>query len=192
MTEEQMIARLKTELNEHRFNHTLGVAAEARRWAPLYGADPDKAYVAGLLHDCAKNFSPERTREYCEKYGVELDPYCMKEKALIHAFIGPTVAKADYGVDDAEILSAIYYHTTAKADMTPLEKVIYIADMTEPGRKMEQSAELRRMLEQGDADGALIHGISSSICFVIKKGSLIHPDSVYALNFLIENRRKSN
>lgn len=189
MTQEQMIARLKTELNEHRFNHTLGVAAEARRLAGLFGADPDKAYTAGLLHDCAKNFSAERVGEYCEKYSVTLDPYCKKEKALVHAFLGPVVAKEDYGVDDEEILSAIYYHTTAKADMTPMEKLIYIADMTEPGRKMEQSAELRSMLDSGDVDGALIHAIGSSICFVIKKGNLVHPDSLYARNYLIENRR---
>ena len=192
MTAEEMIARLKTELNEHRFNHTLGVAAEAVRLAPLFGADPEKAYVAGLLHDCAKNFSAERVREYCEKYGVELDPYCKREKALIHAFIGPAVAKNDYGVYDEEILSAIYYHTTGKADMSPLEKLIYIADMTEPGRKMDQSAELRQLLSDGDVDGALIRAIGSSICFVIKKGNLVHPDSLHARNYLIGNRKKNN
>ena len=192
MTHEEMIARLKTELNEHRFNHTLGVAAEAQRLAALFGADPEKAYVAGLLHDCAKNFSDERVKEYCEKYGVTLDPYCDKEKALVHAFLGPVVAKNDYGVEDGEILSAIYYHTTGKADMTPMEKLIYIADMTEPGRKMDYLPELRAMLEGGDVDGALIYGLGSSICYVIKKGNLVHPHSIHARNYLIENRRKNS
>ncbi len=189
MTAEQMIERLKITQNESRFRHTLGVANEAVRLAPLFGADSEKAYIAGLLHDCAKNFSEEKVKEYCKRYKVTLDPYCETEKALIHAFLGPTVAKADFGVDDPEILSAIYYHTTGKPDMSPLEKLIYIADMTEPGRELEQSAELRKLVEE-DIDEALIYSIGCSINHVIKKGNLIHPDSVHARNYLIKNRRK--
>lgn len=191
MTAEEMIERLRLTLNEHRFLHTLGVAGEARRLAPIFGVDPEKAYIAGLLHDCAKNFTEEQVREYCDKYGVTLDPYCESEKALVHAFLGPTVAKADYGVSDPEILSAIYYHTTAKPNMSPLEKLIYIADMTEPGRTLEQSAELRKMVET-DIDSALIYSIGCSIKHVIKKGNLIHPDSIFARNYLIKNRRNKS
>ncbi|MGN1097975.1 MAG: bis(5'-nucleosyl)-tetraphosphatase (symmetrical) YqeK [Clostridia bacterium] len=191
MTADDMIAKLKATQNERRFNHTMGVAGEAVRLAPLFGVDSHKAYIAGLLHDCAKNFSEEKVEEYCEKYGVTLDPYCKTEKALVHGFLGPVVAKEDYGVDDPEILSAIYYHTTAKPDMSPLEKLIYIADMTEPGRTMEQSEQIRLLVEE-DIDEALIYSIGCSIKHVIKKGNLIHPDSVFARNYLIENRRNNS
>lgn len=196
MTTDEMIIKLKATLKEGRFNHTLGVAAEARRLAPRFGVDVEKAYIAGLLHDCAKNFSPERVREYCEKYGVVLDPYSEKEPALIHAFLGATVARTDYGVDDPEILSAIYYHTTGKPDMTPMEKLIYIADLTEPGRdsapgrSSETSAKLRELVDI-DIDEALICAIGYSVAYVLKKGNLIHPDSIFARNYLIENRRKN-
>ena len=94
----------------------------------------------------------------------------------------------DYGIEDNEILEAIYYHTTARANMTPLEKLIYIADMTEPGRTIKQAKEIRRLADK-DIDEALIYAIGCSIKHVIKKGTLIHPDSIHALNYLIEHRR---
>lgn len=109
----------------------------------------------------------------------------------MHAFLGAAVAKKDYGIEDEEILSAIYYHTTAKPDMSPLEKLIYIADMTEPGRTIPQSDEIRALAER-DVDEALVYAIGCSIKHVIRKGTLIHPDSVHALNYLIEHRRAKN
>lgn len=188
MTSEAMIERLRSTLNDLRFKHTLGVAEEARRLAPMFGVDEEKAYLAGLLHDCAKNFTPGQVEDCCKKYSVTLDPYCETEKALVHAYLGAVVAREEYGVEDEEILNAIYYHTTARPDMTPIEKLIYIADMTEPGRELTQSAELRSMVEES-IDDALIYAIDCSIKHVIRKGNLIHPDSVFARNYLIKNRR---
>ncbi len=195
MTTDEMIIRLKATLKERRFNHTLGVASEAKRLAPRFGVDVEKAYIAGLLHDCAKNFTPEQVEDYCARYGVTLDPYSRKEPALIHAFLGATVARTDYGVNDPEILSAIYYHTTGKPDMTPMEKLIYIADLTEPGRdndpgRSPEVSERLKSLVETDIDEALIYAIGYSLAYVLKKGNLIHPDSIFARNYLIENRRK--
>lgn len=193
MTEVEMIEKLKNSQKERRFRHTLGVAGEAERLADKFGVDKEKARIAGLLHDCAKNLDEKSGEEFsqiCSKYGVVLDELAKKERALIHAFLGAAVAYRDYGVDDNEILEAIYYHTTARANMTPLEKLIYIADMTEPGRELEQSNEIRRLAEI-DVDEALIYAIGCSIKHVIRKGTLIHPDSIHALNYLIENRRNN-
>lgn len=193
MTEVEMIEKLKNSQKERRFKHTLGVAGEAERLAEKYGVDKTKARIAGLLHDCAKNLDEKSGEEFsaiCTKYGVTLDELAKKERALIHAFLGAAVAYRDYGIDDHEILEAIYYHTTARANMTPLEKIVYIADMTEPGRELEQSNEIRRLAEI-DIDEALIYAIGCSIKHVIRKGTLIHPDSIHALNYLIENRRNN-
>ena len=193
MTEVEMIEKLKSNQKERRFKHTLGVAAEAERLADKFGVDKDKARIAGLLHDCAKNLDEKSGEEFsaiCSKYGVTLDELTKKERALVHAFLGAAVAYKDYGIEDNEILDAIYYHTTARANMTPLEKIIYIADMTEPGRELEQSKEIRRLAEI-DVDDALIYAIGCSVKHVIKKGTLIHPDSIHALNYLIENRRNN-
>ncbi len=194
MTESEIIKKLKKTQKERRFLHTLGVADEAVRLAPKFGVDVKKARLAALLHDCAKNLdekSGESFSDICKRYGVELDEYAKEERALVHAFLGAAVARRDYGVEDEEILSAIYYHTTAHAAMTPLEKLIYIADMTEPGRVIEQAKEIRRLVET-DPDEALIYAIGCSIKHVVKKGTLIHPDSVYARNYLIEHRRAAN
>ena len=191
MTENEMITKLKATQHEHRFNHTLGVVSEAERLAPKLGVDLEKARIAALLHDCAKNLDEAAGEDFsvlCQKYGVRLDDCARKEKALVHAFLGAAVAYKDYGIEDNEILEAIYYHTTARANMTPLEKLIYIADMTEPGRTIEQAKEIRRLADI-DIDEALIYAIGCSIKHVIKKGTLIHPDSVHALNYLIEHRR---
>lgn len=193
MTESEILKKLKETQKERRYNHTLGVADEAVRLAPKFGVSAEKARLAALLHDCAKNLDEKSGAEFselCRKYGVELDEYAKCEKALVHAFLGAAVAKMDYGVTDEEVLSAIYYHTTAKANMSPLEKLIYIADMTEPGRTIEQSDEIRRLAEENQ-DEALIYAIGCSIKHVIRKGSLIHPDSVHAINYLINSRRKN-
>ena len=191
MTENEMINKLKATQNERRFNHTLGVMGEAERLAPKFGVDVKKARVTALLHDCAKNLDAVSGEDFfvlSQRYGVQLDDCAKNEHALVHAFLGAAVAYKDYGIEDNEILEAIYYHTTARANMTPLEKLIYIADMTEPGRTLEQAKEIRRLVEI-DIDEALIYAIGCSIKHVIRKGTLIHPDSVHALNYLIENRR---
>ena len=191
MTENEMMKKLQTMQKERRFNHTLGVVAEAERLAPKFGVDVKKARIAALLHDCAKNLDEKCGEDFfvlCQRYGVKLDECARNERALVHAFLGAAVAYKDYGVEDHEILEAIYYHTTARANMTSLEKLIYIADMTEPGRTIEQTDEIRRLVEI-DVDEALIYAIGCSIKHVIRKGTLIHPDSVHALNYLIEHRR---
>lgn len=191
MTENEMINKLKATQNERRFNHTLGVMGEAERLAPKFGVDVEKARITALLHDCAKNLDAVSGEDFfvlSRRYGVQLDDCAKNEHALVHAFLGAAVAYKDYGIEDNEILEAIYYHTTARANMTPLEKLIYIADMTEPGRTLEQAKEIRRLVEI-DIDEALIYAIGCSIKHVIRKGTLIHPDSVHALNYLIEHRR---
>ena len=192
MTENEMLQKLQKTQKERRFKHTLGVISEAERLAPLFGVSTEKARITALLHDCAKNLDEKSGQEFdkiCAKYGVTLDELAKKEHALIHAYLGAAVAFKDYGIEDHEILEAIYYHTTARANMTPLEKLIYIADMTEPNRTLEQSKEIRRLVET-DVDEALIYAIGCSIKHVIKKGTLVHPDSIHALNYLIENRRE--
>lgn len=194
MTENEMLTKLKATQHERRFNHTLGVVSEAERLAPKFGVDVQKAKLTALLHDCAKNLDEATGENFfvlCQKYGVKLDECAKSESALVHAFLGAAVAYKEYGIEDNEILEAIYYHTTARANMTPLEKLIYIADMTEPGRTIEQAKEIRRLVEE-NIDEALIYAIGCSIKHVIKKGTLIHPDSVHALNYLIEHRRAQN
>ena len=95
--------KLKKTLPEKRYIHSLGVADEAKRLAEVYGCDADKAYLAGLLHDCAKGYTQEEQFRLCSEYGVKLDKISKKCPAVIHAPLGAEVARREYKIDDDEI-----------------------------------------------------------------------------------------
>ena len=147
--------KLEKELEEKRFNHTLGVADAAFCLALRYGEDPAKAYLAGLLHDCAKCYDTDHSIKLCEKYHLELSESEMQNPSLIHAPLGAMVAKDKYEVEEKDILDAIKYHTVGRPDMTLLEKIIFSADYIEPGRnKILGLDEIRRVIFE-DLDKAV-------------------------------------
>lgn len=188
MEKEQMKKKLKTMLSGDRYAHSIGVCETAVRLAKMYGADADKAYTAGLLHDAAKNLGKKEMLSECERLGVELDAVQRANIALVHAVLGAEYIKEQFGVEDEEIVSAVRYHTTGKADMTLLERIIYIADMIEPHRAFDGVDELRRAAEK-DIDEACMLGLSQTIGFTLKKGGLIHEDTIHARNWLIVNKK---
>src|SRR5699024_10272275 len=100
----------------------------------IYGADKEKAYIAGMLHDCAKCLDNETMNYNIKKYDIKLDDYEKESRALAHSIIGGYIAKYEFKIDDEEILNSIKYHTTGNENMTLLEKIIYIADLTEKDR----------------------------------------------------------
>lgn len=133
-TFDEITDKLSSTLNHNRYVHTLGVAFTASALAMKYGYDPDRALLAGLLHDCAKCFETEEKFRLCEEGGVILSRIERNNPALIHAKLGAYIAKRDYGVDDEELLDAIRTHTTGAPAMTLIQKILYIADMIEPNR----------------------------------------------------------
>lgn len=126
---------LQETLTAERFQHTLGVMYTAGALAMKYDTDLNKAMLAGLLHDCAKCIPKNEQKNLCEKYDVLLTKSEEKNPSLIHAKLGPYLAKDIYEVTDDDILNAISYHTTGRPSMSLLEKIVYIADYIEPGRK---------------------------------------------------------
>ncbi len=175
--------KLHSVLKPKRFAHTQGVASEAVKLAQIWGADFEKAYTAGLLHDCAKNFSNEKTLELCKKYNVELDDVVKEQLDLAHSFLGSAVAENEYLISDIEILNAIKYHTTGRADMSLLEKIIYIADMTEPNRKYYDGLDEIRKASYKDLNKAVYLGLKQTVDFNTGKNRLIHPLSLSALKY---------
>ena len=133
----ELLDTLAATLRPRRYIHTMGVAYTAAALAFRYGARPEQAELAGLLHDCAKYFSDEEMFSLCGKYGVELSPAERANAALIHGKLGAVLAELRYGVTAGEILSAIRFHTTGRPDMSLLEKILYVADYIEPERAME-------------------------------------------------------
>ena len=181
--------KLKGKLKKNRYIHTLGVAKEARRLALIYGADADKAYLAGLLHDCAKGYSIDEQIKLSKEYGVELDDNLLNSPPVIHGFLGVEIAKREYGISDIEILNAIRYHTVGRAGMTVLEKIVYIADLTEENRDFDGVEELRQSVDK-DLDRTLILCLKQQFVVQGKRENTIHPNMVYMWNDLLINSEK--
>jgi predicted HD superfamily hydrolase involved in NAD metabolism len=176
--------KLKKALPEKRYRHSLGVAKEAVRLAKIYGADEEKAYIAGLLHDCAKGYTIEKQTELCDELKVDLDEASRMCPPVIHGFLGVEIAKSEYGITDDEILNAIKYHTVGKAGMTLLEKIIYIADMTEENRDFDGVDELRATVDK-NLDETILKSITQQFKLQSERRSVIHPNIVYMWNDLI-------
>lgn len=181
---ELITSKLHSVLTPKRYIHTLGVAQESLQLAKRYGIDPDKAYMAGLLHDCAKCLTDEEKLELCEKYELELDDILKSQPDLTHSFLGAKIAEKEYGIKDKEILNAISYHTTGRPNMSMLEKIIFIADYIEPNRDYFEGLAKARELAYKNIDEAVIYALESTIKYNKSKKRLIHPLGTAALEYL--------
>jgi len=188
MTIDEMRRELQRRLNRNRFAHSIGVANTAVKLAKRFGVDEDKAYVAGLLHDCAREFENDELPAQAETRGIKINEVERAMPLLLHAYISAQMMTEIYGVDDAEISQAIYRHTVGAPDMTPLDKIIYFADMIEPNRNYPGVDNLRALAETAALDEILLTAFNETIAFVLQKNSLIHPQTVAARNFLLLNR----
>lgn len=167
--------QLRKELDEKRYEHTLGVAYTSAALAMCHHADMHDAYVAGLLHDCAKCLDNEKKLHICEKHGIDINEAEQKNPYLLHAKVGGYLAKKKYHVDDEQIINAIVYHTTGKPDMTLLEKIVYIADYIEPGREHAPNLNELRTLAFHDLDTALLQILEDTLHYLEKSGREIDP-----------------
>lgn len=176
---------LKTVLSEKRYTHSLGVADEAASLAERWGEDKDAAYIAGLVHDCAKEIENEKAKSLInDKYGLKLDPVTIHTHKLLHGPLGACIAQSEFKIYDPEILDAIKYHTTAKANMGLLTKILYIADYVEPNRDFEGVDELRRLAYE-NIDEAILTGLDFTLGELLEGGRMLHPDTVHARNWLL-------
>ena len=171
-----------TMLKHKRIPHVLGTEETAAKLARRWGADEEDARRAALLHDCTKKCSREQHLALCRQYKIELDDMEQREEKLLHARTGAAVAAEVFGVS-REAAEAIRWHTTGKADMTLLEKIIYLADYIEPTRDFCDLTQLRRLAFE-DLDAALLLGFTMAVKDLKKKGMPVHPDSVYARDYL--------
>lgn len=172
-----------------RHAHILGVEEEAVKLANRWGADERDARRAGILHDCTKYWSREEHLACCEKYGMELDPLEKENEKLLHAKTGSLMARHLFGENEA-VCEAILWHTTGKADMSLLEKIVYIADYMEPNRAFE-GVETLRGLAYEDLDRAVALGLQMSIRDLKDRGRVVHRDTQEALDWLIQHGKGS-
>ncbi len=185
--------RLQEMISEERYLHSLGVADTAVRLARRWGADIEKARIAGLVHDCGKSPSRNILLKRVLEFGIVMDEIEEAEPQLLHGHVSAELALREFGIDDQEVLASIRYHTTGRVSMSLLEKIIYLADYIEPGRDFPGVDELRELAGQ-DLDMAVLRAMDLTLIHVIQRGLLIHPRTVAARNWLmlIRNRRDTN
>lgn len=182
---------LQKRLNEKRYYHSLCVADEARRLAEKYGGDIEKAYLAGLLHDITKNAPDEEHLKIFKEFGIILSDVEQNAKKLWHAMSGALYVKNILGINDPEIIDAIRYHTTAKADMSPLAKILYLADFTSKDRDYEDVDVIREYVDES-LEKAFVYALEYSIIDLVNQGRAIHPDTVQAYNQAVLNKIGGN
>ncbi|NLM13270.1 MAG: HD domain-containing protein [Epulopiscium sp.] len=180
--------KLQSALSPGRFNHTLGVLETALKLGHIYNIDEEKVKVSALLHDCAKDIPNTLKLRLCKEYHIPLDEFMSQDIELCHSFLGAEIAKREYGVKDEEILNAIKYHTTGRADMSVLEKIIYLADYIEPNRIPFRGLEEVRQYVENDLDKAMITALKNTIEYLTKNNRIIHPLTIEALEFIISKK----
>ena len=176
---------LKGRLSEKRFYHSLAVAKEALRLAQKYGANEEKAFLAGLLHDICKDTPPNEQLQLFSEFGIILSALEKSAFKLWHAMSGAGYIKNVLNIKDDEIISAVRYHTTAKSGMTLLEKIIYLADFTSEDRDYEGADEMRIAVDKG-LDYAMREAVIFTVEDLNKKGMPVHEDTLNAYREIVK------
>ena len=178
------ITMLESRLKPNRFQHSLNVAQSAVELAQRFGADEDKAYISGLLHDITKNDSYEKQLQIMEEHGILLTEVEENNPKLWHAISGSLFVQDVFGINDEEIIGAIRFHTTGKAGMTLLEKVIFIADYISAERDYKDVDVMRR-LSNISLEQASLYALKFSLSSLSEKQKPIHVDSLAYYNELV-------
>ena len=181
---ERIDNRVKNTLSEKRYFHSVCTMNRMEILAKIYNIDVEKAKLVGLIHDIAKEMLPEDAFEYMEKNELIIDDIEKKCPSLLHAKIGANIAKTEYGFTE-EMCKAIRVHTTGSADMSLMDKMLFIADGTGDDRKWEDVPYVRELYEK-NLDVAVLYMLDLNIKDIIDEKKLIHPDSVLARNALIK------
>lgn len=177
--------KLKEMLPDKRMKHSIGVSDCAVKLSEIYNCDREKAKLAGLIHDCAKYFTKEEIEYNVKKFNIDLDPLEKNNSALSHSIVGSYVIQDQFNIEDEDIINAVRYHTTGREDMSILEKIVYMADLIEEGRKFPLVDELRELAYDGKLDEALLLSFNNTIKFVMDNNQFIHPRTVTARNYIL-------
>lgn len=198
---QEIKAELQARLSARRYQHTESVVLTALRFTDAikanlkYHSEVTESFIhrvetAAWLHDCCKELKNEELLTLAEFYGIEIYDEDRQSPNTLHARVGAAWAEEEYEIFDPYIINAVRDHTLGSADMHNISKILYLADMLEPGRDAKsKSAELDRLrniiLEEHDLDKALLEAMNSKIIYVIKKNQALHPLSVVARNSLL-------
>ena len=178
---------LKESISSKRYIHSIGVSNTAACLAMRYGYDCRNSYLAGLLHDCAKGMSGAELLDAAAKAGLEVSEIEEENPELLHSKVGSIIAKEKYKIDDEEILSAIYYHTTGRPGMTLNEKIIFVADYIEPNRTNLSELDKIRAVAFSDIDKAIAMMCRNTLDHLKCNGNAIDRTTVDTYKYYSQN-----
>lgn len=177
---EKLYNEVKKELSEKRFKHSESVVKRAIEYAQIYNIDISTVKLVAIAHDIAKELTSEEINKYVKKYNIELDNIEKINPNLIHAKIGAYICKNEYKFTD-EMVNAIKYHTTGRANMSTLEKIIYLADATEENKTYCSTNYVD--IVKKDLNQGMIEICKWVINKLLENNKIIHPDSIECYNY---------
>lgn len=191
--------KIKKYMSLPRYNHTLSVAEECERLAELFGIDGRNLVIAAYLHDITKDMSEEDQKKLCAEFSATIDDSTLASPKTLHAFSAPFLIKRDFPeYAEDEILEAVRYHTTGKADMSLTEKLLYIADYIEPTRQYEGCKKLREYFYSSKTDlfarldKTILMSLHNTVDGLTRKKLPIHQETINAYKFLLLNIGERN
>jgi predicted HD superfamily hydrolase involved in NAD metabolism len=180
---DHVISWLRASVSEHRVNHILGVEAMSIELAQIHQLDVEKAALAGLMHDLAKYFKPQRLLDMAQAEGLPLDEVDFVNPHLLHADVGAIVAREEFGVIDEVVLRAIADHTLGRPEMSPLSCAVFLADSLEMGRGDDETLESLRRESRQDLVRAVWLTCDVGIQHLIAARKQIHPRTIRTRNW---------
>ncbi len=179
---------IREKMGDYRFTHSCNVAKEAVLLAKLYGGDEHKAYVAGILHDITKEIDGQEQLQIIKDGGIILDSVQKNAPKLWHAVSGSAYVRLYLGIEDSDIINAVRYHTTGRAGMSLLEKIIYIADYTSAERSYN-GADTMREKSRRSLEEAMLFSCQFTLQKLSSQAAAIHPDQLACYNEIVLNQK---
>lgn len=181
LLEDRLYKELARVISPPRLKHSLDTRDVAVELAQRYGLEEQRVMLAALLHDCARELGDERLMEYALQEGIPIGETEQELPVFLHGPVGAVMVRKNFGVHDLQVLRAISVHTTGAAKMGSLEKVVFIADKIEPGRKYPGVDRLRELAFY-DLDKCLVACLDQSVKFSLERGVVLHPEICRARN----------
>lgn len=180
---------IKSRMGEKRYIHSVNVSKSAVELANAYGADVYKAELAGILHDCCKEIPKDEMLQIIKSGGIILDAVEKNSSKLWHSLAGSVYVRDNLGIDDEDIINSIRYHTTGRAGMSLLEKIIFTADFISAERDYK-GVDIMREKAFNDLDDAMLFGLQFTISDLAKRKRNIHSNAIFCYNDILFNLEK--
>jgi nicotinate-nucleotide adenylyltransferase len=171
-------------MGERRYIHSVNVAKSAVKLAKIYNADPEKAELAGILHDCCKEFEPKEMLQIITDGGIMLDETEKSSNKLWHSIAGSVYIRLKLGIEDEDIINAVRYHTTGRAHMSLLEKIIFTADFIGEERTYD-GVDIMREKAERCLEEAMLFGLQFTISDLVRRKLPIHSGAIACYNDIL-------